>query len=215
VAVKKTGLSSFPTGTVLLSSRAPIGKVAIAGCEMYCNQGFKNLICSDAINNKYLYWLLKSKTEFLNSLGRGANLVFYKQFFSVSKFWQMFGRGTRLCEDLFGPGDDKKEFYIFDYMANFQFFKENPQGKESSSDGSLAEKAFSLKVHTIQALQAMEYQAEELIPFRKALVDVLSSSVAALNVEQFQVRQNLEYVEKYSKPEDKLTPHQRKSQPPK
>ena len=72
VAVKKTGLSSFPTGTVLLSSRAPIGKVAIAGCEMYCNQGFKNLICSDAINNKYLYWLLKSKTEFLNSLGRGA-----------------------------------------------------------------------------------------------------------------------------------------------
>lgn len=55
VAVKKTGLSSFPTGTVLLSSRAPIGKVAIAGCEMYCNQGFKNLICSDAINNKYLY----------------------------------------------------------------------------------------------------------------------------------------------------------------
>lgn len=130
-----------------------------------------------------------------------VNLVFYKQVFSVSKFWQMFGRGTRLCEDLFGPGDDKKEFYIFDYMANFQFFKENPQGKESSSDGSLAEKAFSLKVHTIQALQAMEYQTEELIPFRKALVDELSSSVAALNVEQFQVRQNLEYVEKYSKPE--------------
>ena len=72
MAVKKTGLSSFPKGTVVLSSRAPIGKVAIAGCEMYCNQGFKNLICSEKINNKYLYWFLKCNTVFLNSLGRGA-----------------------------------------------------------------------------------------------------------------------------------------------
>ena len=72
LAIEKTGLSSFPAGTVILSSRAPIGKVAIAGCEMYCNQGFKNLICSDVIDNKYLYWYLKSKTAFLNSLGRGA-----------------------------------------------------------------------------------------------------------------------------------------------
>ncbi|MFR0585078.1 restriction endonuclease subunit S [Lactobacillus porci] len=65
-------LSSFPKGTVILSSRAPIGKVAIAGTEMYCNQGFKNLICSSRINNEYLYWYLKNKTQFLNSLGRGA-----------------------------------------------------------------------------------------------------------------------------------------------
>ena len=72
LAVKKTGLSSFPKGTVILSSRAPIGKVAIAGCEMYCNQGFKNLICSEKINNKYLYWFLKRNTKYLNSLGRGA-----------------------------------------------------------------------------------------------------------------------------------------------
>ena len=72
LAVKKTGLTSFPEGTVILSSRAPIGKVAIAGCEMYCNQGFKNLICTDKINNRYLYWFLKGNTEFLNSLGRGA-----------------------------------------------------------------------------------------------------------------------------------------------
>ena len=72
LAVKKTGLTSFPEGTVILSSRAPIGKVAIAGCEMYCNQGFKNLICSDKIINKYLYWFLKRNIHFLNSLGRGA-----------------------------------------------------------------------------------------------------------------------------------------------
>ena len=72
LAVEKTGLSSFPEGTVILSTRAPIGKVAIAGCEMYCNQGFKNLICSEKIFNKYLYWFLKGNTMFLNSLDRGA-----------------------------------------------------------------------------------------------------------------------------------------------
>ena len=68
----KTGLSYMPVGTVILSSRAPIGKTAIAGCELCCNQGFKNLICSDAINNEYLFYFLRNSTEFLNSLGRGA-----------------------------------------------------------------------------------------------------------------------------------------------
>ena len=72
LGVQKTGLTPFPAGTVILSSRAPIGKVAIAGCEMYCNQGFKNLICSSVIDSRYLYWFLKGKTAFLNSLGRGA-----------------------------------------------------------------------------------------------------------------------------------------------
>lgn len=72
IGVKKTALKPFPAGTVILSSRAPIGKVAIAGCEMYCNQGFKNLICSEVINNRFLFWFLKGHTEYLNSLGRGA-----------------------------------------------------------------------------------------------------------------------------------------------
>ena len=72
LGVQKTGLTAFPKGTVILSSRAPIGKVAIAGCEMYCNQGFKNLICSSRLNNRYLYWFLKGKKDFLNTLGRGA-----------------------------------------------------------------------------------------------------------------------------------------------
>ena len=72
LAIEKKKLPLLPKGTVLLSSRAPIGKVAITGKEMYCNQGFKNLICSDEICNEYLYWYLKSKKEYLNSLGRGA-----------------------------------------------------------------------------------------------------------------------------------------------
>ena len=72
IGFAKTGLKLFPEGTVILSSRAPIGKTAIAGCEMCCNQGFKNLICGEKIDSKYLYFFLSSKTDYLNSLGRGA-----------------------------------------------------------------------------------------------------------------------------------------------
>lgn len=71
-ALNKTKLRLLPVGTVLLSSRAPIGKVAITNTEMYCNQGFKNCICSDAIYNKYLFYFLRLKKDYLNSLGRGA-----------------------------------------------------------------------------------------------------------------------------------------------
>lgn len=72
LAIKETSLKPLPKGTVLLSSRAPIGKVAITGQIMFCNQGFKNLICYDILFNKYLYWYLKGQTHYLNSLGRGA-----------------------------------------------------------------------------------------------------------------------------------------------
>lgn len=71
-ALAKTKLRLLPVGTVLLSSRAPIGKVAITETEMYCNQGFKNCICTDSIYNKYLFYFLRIKKEYLNSLGRGA-----------------------------------------------------------------------------------------------------------------------------------------------
>ncbi|SHL36039.1 restriction endonuclease subunit S [Fibrobacter sp. UWH6] len=72
MAVKCTNLTLLPVGTVLLSSRAPIGKVCITRTPMYCNQGFKNIICSEDLYNEYLYWWLKGKTAYLNSLGVGA-----------------------------------------------------------------------------------------------------------------------------------------------
>ena len=71
-ALAKAKLQRLPKGTVLLSSRAPIGKVAICDVDMYCNQGLKNCICSDLVYNKYLFYFLKDKKEYLNSLGRGA-----------------------------------------------------------------------------------------------------------------------------------------------
>ena len=72
LAVEKTNLKLLPKGTVLLSSRAPIGKVAICDNDMYCNQGFKNIICSDRIENRYVYYFLKHNVEYIKSLGRGA-----------------------------------------------------------------------------------------------------------------------------------------------
>lgn len=72
IAVKKTNLKLLPKGTVLLSSRAPIGKVAICGSDMYCNQGFKNVICSEKLENRYLYYFFKHNIDYIKSLGRGA-----------------------------------------------------------------------------------------------------------------------------------------------
>ena len=70
--VDSCSLQEMPVDTVILSSRAPIGKVAIAGSTFYCNQGFKNIICNNRILPRYLYAVLLFNTEYLNSLGRGA-----------------------------------------------------------------------------------------------------------------------------------------------
>ena len=70
--VRSAHLQILPIGTVLLSSRAPIGKVAITKVPMYCNQGFKNLVCGKDLINDYVYWFLKHNTDYLNSLGTGA-----------------------------------------------------------------------------------------------------------------------------------------------
>ncbi len=70
--IESCSLQELPVGTVILSSRAPIGKLAIAGNTFYCNQGFKNIVCSERVVPRYLYSLLLFNTEYLNSLGRGA-----------------------------------------------------------------------------------------------------------------------------------------------
>ena len=65
------------------------------------------------------------------------NLVFFKPVYSKIKFWQMIGRGTRLCPDLFGPGDDKRDFRVFDFCFNFDYFSENPGGIEAGGSTPL------------------------------------------------------------------------------
>ena len=73
--VRSAALKSFPAGTVIFSTRAPIGKTAIAGCEMCCNQGFKNFICSKILNPVYLFYTLKSHKEELQMMGTGSTFL--------------------------------------------------------------------------------------------------------------------------------------------
>ncbi|MBO6243185.1 MAG: DEAD/DEAH box helicase family protein, partial [Clostridia bacterium] len=128
------------------------------------------------------------------------NLVFFKPVKSKIKFWQMIGRGTRLCKDLFGVGIDKKEFYIFDYCKNFEFFSENPKGIETNSGTSLTERIYGYKLDLIVELQNMKYQSDEkYCEYRKQLINDFIEEINKLNTDSFMVRNKAHYVEQYSK----------------
>ncbi len=128
------------------------------------------------------------------------NLVFFKKVMSKAKFWQMIGRGTRLCPGLL-DGKDKKLFYIFDFCGNFEFFRMGGKGK-SANQIALQGAIFNLKAQMAFKLQDLTYQTEDLIPFRKALVKDMVRKIKELNKENFAVRQHLKYVELYSNPDN-------------
>ncbi|WP_427901796.1 DEAD/DEAH box helicase family protein [Metalysinibacillus jejuensis] len=125
------------------------------------------------------------------------NLVFFKKVRSKTKFWQMIGRGTRLRENLFGPGEDKEYFLIFDYLRNFEYFRVNERGDETKITQSLTERLFNTKVDIVRELQAMQYQEQPFIVYREKLLNEILADVRALNDENFRVRQYLQYVHKY------------------
>lgn len=131
-----------------------------------------------------------------------VNLVFFKKVRSKTKFWQMIGRGTRLCEDLFGPGQDKEYFLIFDYVGNFEFFRENADGIEGNVVVSLTERLFNLRADIVKELQNIDYQEEPYISHRNRLVDELLTEVRRLSEDNFQVRMNIKYVHKYQNEEN-------------
>ena len=128
------------------------------------------------------------------------NLVFFKKVMSKAKFWQMIGRGTRLCPGLI-DGADKQKFYIFDFCGNFEFFRMN-KGKPTANMIALQGATFHLKAQIAYKLQDIAYQTSELIAFRKTLVDDMVKKVRELNRENFAVKQHLKYVELYSDPDN-------------
>ena len=127
------------------------------------------------------------------------NLVFFKKVMSKAKFWQMIGRGTRLCPGLL-DGRDKDKFYIFDFCGNFEFFRMS-KGKPTANTIALQGAIFHLKAQIAYKLQDLAYQTADLIAFRKSLVDDMVRKVRELNKENFAVRQHLKYVELYADPE--------------
>jgi type I restriction enzyme R subunit len=123
-----------------------------------------------------------------------VNLVFFKIVRSKTKFWQMVGRGTRLCPDLFGPGDDKQEFIIFDFCQNLEFFKENPNVSDGPSSKPMGERLFTTRVKLIDALQDNGDQHEELISDTKPR---LKDEVLGMPLENFIVRAKRTSVERF------------------
>lgn len=124
------------------------------------------------------------------------NLVFFKKVMSKAKFWQMIGRGTRLCPGLM-DGEDKDKFYIFDFCGNFEFFRMN-QGRPTANMIALQGAVFSLEFEIAYKLQSIEYQIDRLIAYRNKLVEMMTGKVQELNRENFAVRQHLKYVDTYS-----------------
>ena len=124
------------------------------------------------------------------------NLVFFKKVLSKAKFWQMIGRGTRLCPGLL-DGEDKNKFYIFDFCGNFEFFRMN-KGNATPNMIAVQGAIFGLQFEIAYKLQNMQFQTEELKAFRTSLVEHMVSQVQKLNRDNFAVKQHLKYVELYA-----------------
>ena len=127
-----------------------------------------------------------------------VNLVFFKLVRSKTKFWQMIGRGTRLCEDLFAPGKDKKEFIVFDYCQNLDFFDANPNGYESRVQESVKQKIFKRRLELAVALQNGKTDDKGVIGFTNQLKDQMHSAVDMMNLDNFIIRKHRKDVEKFS-----------------
>ena len=131
-----------------------------------------------------------------------VNLVFFKKVMSKSKFWQMIGRGTRLCKGLI-DGIDKSEFLIFDFCGNFEFFRiSGPEGSDGKIASSIQERIFSLKLDICYKLQKIIRTEEFLDIYYQVLINELGEKVRRLNRSNFAVKQHLRYVVKYSDPKN-------------
>ncbi|MCF2445407.1 DEAD/DEAH box helicase family protein [Dyadobacter sp. CY345] len=131
------------------------------------------------------------------------NLIFFKPVYSAAKFWQMLGRGTRLCKDIFGPDNHKKDFYVFDVCQTFDFFAENPEGIIPSRSKSLSEDTFMSRVELLFLLQTQGDPVPESEDFRlaKSIGALLNKQVVDLDQSGFEVRLHLRHVEHYCNPD--------------
>ena len=136
-----------------------------------------------------------------------VNLVFFKKVRSKAKFWQMIGRGTRLCKGLAcidqidGEYTDKRRFLIFDYCGNFEYFREHKEGYETRETKTLSENIFGKQVKIAMAFQESAFAGEDYQAWRDELVQSCHGQVAELQPELISVKLRMQYVEKFKKPE--------------
>ncbi|MBL9202318.1 MAG: DEAD/DEAH box helicase family protein [Opitutaceae bacterium] len=135
-----------------------------------------------------------------------VNLVFFKLVRSKTKFWQMVGRGTRLCPDLFGPGKPKEFFSIFDFCQNLEFFQANPEATAGSLGESLGRRLFKARLEIIGVVEqaepgAVRGSATAEAELAHEIRELLRTEVAAMNVENFIVRPQRRLVERFARAE--------------
>lgn len=142
------------------------------------------------------------------------NLVFFKLVRSKTKFWQMLGRGTRLCKNIFAPGQDKDFFFLFDYCQNLEFFNQNLAATQGNTAESLSTRLFKTRLAVISALdkrrtptdggKATTATAGDRLTDEDVRDDTaafLRSLVSGMNLDNFVVRPQRRYVEQYVKEE--------------
>ena len=137
-----------------------------------------------------------------------VNLVFFKKVRSKTKFWQMIGRGTRLCPELTCTDliereeyTGKKRFLIFDYCGNFEYFRQVKHTTEGEVPISLSENIFRKCVRLVAAFQDASKFDGAYQPWRRELTELCQGRIAGLNTDLFHVRLALKHVEKFKKPE--------------
>jgi type I restriction enzyme R subunit len=123
-----------------------------------------------------------------------VNLVFFKAVHSKSKFWQMIGRGTRLCPNLFGPGEDKKDFLVFDFCGNLEFFGQDLPGTEGSLQKSLSQRLFEARLGLVFGLDTAGAEAE----LRESTAGALHEFVSGMSLDNVIVRPHRRWVERYA-----------------
>ena len=128
-----------------------------------------------------------------------VNLVFFKRVRSKTKFWQMIGRGTRLCKDLFAPNEDKQFFYILDYCQNLEYFNQNPEASDGSSAESLDAQLFKNRIEVLTTLDARkDKNTKEEQELKEYTANYLHELVANMTLENIVVRPKRKFVEKFS-----------------
>ena len=127
---------------------------------------------------------------------RVLNLLFFKPLRSYAKFWQMIGRGTRLCPDVYGPGQPKKSFLILDVCGNFEFFEVNKKGKEGNPPKPITQELFESRIQLSRLLA--ETGEEENLSLSNHLLDMLHAVIVGLNKERFEVKMHLRYVDEFA-----------------
>lgn len=132
---------------------------------------------------------------------RVLNLIFFKEVKSFSKYWQMIGRGTRLCPDIFGPGKDKEYFLIFDFCGNFEYFGDNPDGETQKTSLSLSQQIFNSKLDIVMAIRQLQDPTQEQESIQIQFTNDLHQLVNQLNDSRFEVRKHWRYVLQYKKRE--------------